>query len=130
MILLDTDVCIEILHKNEEVINRRKKENSASAISFMTVAELYYGASKSNRVSANNEIIDEFLLTIQIIHSDVAILRSYGQLKARLEIDGVSLADADLLIAATAIAKCEKLITGNIKHYSRITQLAIEDWIR
>ena len=130
MILLDTDVCIEILHRNERIIYRQKSESSPSAISFMTAAELYYGASKSNRATANTEIIEEFLLTVDIIQSDLAIIRTYGHLKARLELAGMALADADLLIAATAMEKCEKLITGNIKHYSRITQLSIENWLR
>ena len=130
MILLDTDVCIEILHRNERIANRQKSESSPSAISFMTAAELYYGASKSRSVSANIEVIDKFLLTVEIIQSDLAILRVYGELKARLELAGMSLADADLFIAATAIEKCEKMITGNIKHYSRLTQLTIENWLR
>jgi tRNA(fMet)-specific endonuclease VapC len=129
MILLDTDVCIEILHRNERIIYRQKSESSSSAISFMTAAELFYEASKSNHVSTNTEIIEKFLLTVVIIQSDRAIVRRYGQLKARLELAGMALADADLLIAATAIEKCEKLITGNIKHYSRITQLSIENWL-
>ena len=130
MILLDTDVCIEILHRNERIFYKQKLENSPAAISFMTAAELYYGASKSSCVAVNIEIIEEFLLTVDIIQSDLAIIRTYGQLKSRLELAGMALADADLLIAATAIEKCEKLITGNTRHYSRITQLSIENWLR
>jgi len=37
--------------------------------------------------------------------------------------------DADIMIAATCIVTCEKLITGNIRHYNRIDGLIIEDWI-
>jgi predicted nucleic acid-binding protein len=38
--------------------------------------------------------------------------------------------DADILIAATALSKCSKLITGNIKHFDRFENLIIENWIR
>jgi tRNA(fMet)-specific endonuclease VapC len=130
MILLDTDVCVEILHKNVSVLERRKQENDSLSVSFMTAAELYYGAAKSTQMTYNRNLVEKFLLTVNIIHSDVEIVRTYGELKAQLEKTGIPLADADLLIAATAIEKCTKLITGNSRHYKRIEQLRIEDWIR
>ena len=129
MILLDTDVCIEILHGNSKVIRRRNEEADTLGISFMTVAELYYGASKSNREDHNNQIVAEFLLTMNIIQSDIVIAKTYGELKTRLEKNGYPIADADLFIAATAKTKCEKLVTGNSRHYKRIEELKIEDWI-
>ena len=130
MTLLDTDVCIELLHGNENVIRKRKEENDILAVSFMTAAELYYGAAKSTKAAHNTGIVEGFLLTINIIHSDRGILRAYGELKTKLEKGGFPVADADLFIAATAITKCEKLVTGNIKHYQRIEVLRIENWIR
>jgi len=56
----------------------RKEEEGAVAVSFMTAAELYYGAAKSNRATHNNAIVDEFLLTVNIIYSDNLITRIYG----------------------------------------------------
>ena len=130
MTLLDTDVCIELLHGNKNVIRRRNEENDDLAVSFITAAELYYGAAKSPKAAHNTEIVESFLLTINIIQSDSEILRTYGELKTKLEKSGFPVADADLFIAATAITKCEKLVTGNIKHYQRIEVLRIENWIR
>ena len=130
MILLDTDTCVEILHGNLNVIRKRNEETDSVAISFITVAELYYGAAKSNKTDHNNQLVAEFLLTINIIQSDIAIARTYGELKAGLEKIGLPIADADLFIAATTITKCEKLITGNLRHYERITGLRIDNWIR
>lgn len=40
------------------------------------------------------------------------------------------LLDADVLIASTALTKCSKLITGNIKHFNRFENLVIENWIK
>lgn len=40
------------------------------------------------------------------------------------------LGDADLLIAAIALANGASLVTGNRWHYERIANLRIEDWIR
>ena len=130
MILLDTDVCIELLRGNFNVIERRQGYDEKVAICFMTVAELFYGAEKSNYKSKNTNLITQFLLTVDIIHSDLEILIKFGKLKALLGKDGNILSDADIFIAATAIAKCNMLITGNVNHFKRIEELRIENWIR
>ena len=128
MILLDTDICIEILRKNESVIDKRSQYDDATAVSFMSVAELYYGAAKSLNPTKNNWLIEEFLLTIEIIQTDNDILRKFGELKNSLYIENAILPDADIFIAATAYMKTEKLITGNIKHFRRFPNLIIENW--
>ena len=130
MILLDTDICIELLRGNFNVIERRQGYDEKIAISFMTVAELYYGAEKSNNISKNTNLIAEFLLTVEILHSDLEILIKFGKLKAFLGKAGNILSDADLFIAATAIVKCNMLVTGNVNHFKRIEELRIENWIR
>jgi len=130
MILIDTDVCIEILRGNQHVIDKRLEVDEPVAISFMTVAELYYGAEKSKNRSKNKHLVDEFILSIDIINSDIDILQKFGEIKAALEIKGFPLADADILIAATCFSRCNKLITGNSNHFDRIENLSIENWIR
>jgi predicted nucleic acid-binding protein len=47
-----------------------------------------------------------------------------------LEGRGRRLADADLFIAAIALAHGARLVTGNRRHYERIAELEIEDWMR
>lgn len=47
-----------------------------------------------------------------------------------LERQGNRVADADLFIASIALAQRATLITGNLRHYERIPDLLIEDWIR
>ena len=130
MILLDTDICIELLRGNSQVIDKRQGYEEKVAISFMSVAELFYGAEKSDNTGKNNRLIEEFLLTIEVIHSDLEILKKIGELKTVLGTGGNILADADILIAATTLAKCNMLITGNVNHFRRIEELKIENWIR
>lgn len=130
MILLDTDICIEILRGNEAVIEARDKSNDPVAISFMTVGELYYGATRSKNRVKNARIVEEFILSIQVINTDRAILKKFGELKAELYQHNQLLPDADILIAATSLIHCDKLITGNIKHFQRFQKLSIDNWIR
>jgi tRNA(fMet)-specific endonuclease VapC len=130
MILFDTDTCIGILRGYESILSRRRITNDEIAISFMTVAELYYGAEKSTNPGKNYHLIEQFLLSVTVINTDMTILKEFGKLKASLENQGIPLADADLLIAATCLTKCDLLVTGNIRHYNRISNLQLDNWLR
>ena len=130
MILLDTDICIEILRGNKVVIEKRLRRDERVAICFMTVGELFYGAERSKYKLKNLNLVDEFILSIDIINTDFGILRKFGELKSNLYEKNIMLSDADILIASTALTKCSKLITGNIKHFNRFENLVIENWIR
>ena len=130
MILLDTDICIELLRGNNRVIEKRRNYDDRVAISFMSVAELFYGAEKSDNPNENNSLVEEFFLTVRIINSDLDILRKFGEIKATIGKAGNILSDADIFVAATTLAKCNMLITGNVNHFMRIEELRIENWIR
>ncbi len=129
MILIDTDICIELLRGNNEVIDKRQSCDEQVSISFMTVGELYYGAERSTNRLKNKNVVDEFLLSIDIIDTDIEILTKFGELKANLYRNRFPLPDADILIASTALTKCTKLITGNSKHFNRFDSLTFENWL-
>ncbi len=129
MILLDTDICIELLRGNQTVIEKRQNYDNRVAISFMTVGELFYGAERSTNRFKNMNLVEEFILSIDIISTDIEILKKFGELKANLYKNQILLPDADILIASVALTKCTKLITGNIKHFTRFDNLSLENWV-
>ncbi len=129
MTLLDTDICIEILRGNQTVIEKRQNYENRVAISFMTVGELFYGAERSTNRVKNMNLVEEFILSIDIISPDIEILKKFGELKASLYKNKILLPDADILIASVALTKCTKLITGNIKHFTRFDNLSLENWV-
>ena len=128
MILIDTDVCIELLNGNKKVLQRRNEYDDPIGISFMSVAELYYGAEKSSNPSKNHSLVEALLLSLEIVQTDLSILKRFGMIKAPLVRSGTTIADADILVAATAMEKGSKLITGNMKHFQRIPGLVLENW--
>ncbi|MBN2049195.1 MAG: PIN domain-containing protein [Spirochaetales bacterium] len=130
MILFDTDICVELLRGNRDILRRRLDEPDDVAVSFMTAAELFYGSWKSKQPEANRHLVEAFLLSVTVIHSNLRILNTFGELKSWLEGRGSVLADADLFIAATALSAGSRLITGNIRHYNRIEELKLENWLR
>jgi len=128
MILLDTDICIELLKGNKRILQRRDQYDGPVGVCFMTIAELYYGAEKSRDPSKNMDTIEKLLITLEIVHTDIAILKRFGMIKAHLQKQGEPIADADILIASATLEKAERLITGNTRHFERIAGLALENW--
>ncbi|HXG18213.1 MAG TPA: type II toxin-antitoxin system VapC family toxin [Methylomirabilota bacterium] len=130
MRILDTDVCIEILRHNGRVISRRRATLDHVATTWITAAELYYGAAKSRTPQQKAEAVTEFLSTLPGLGLNERSAQRFGNIKADLEQIGQGLADADLLIGAICLAHNAILATGNLRHYERIKGLTIEDWIR
>jgi tRNA(fMet)-specific endonuclease VapC len=128
--LLDTDTCVAWLRRNAAVRRRVTAVGPASlAVSIVTVAELRYGASCSAQVDANHQAIDGFLSGVTVVGLDPAIARQFGDMKAGLRAQGQLLEDADLFIAATALAYQLTLVTNNTQHFARITSLQLENWL-
>lgn len=130
MRILDTDVCIEILRGNRDVIHRREETVDTIRTTWITAAELYYGAARSSAPEANRHLVGRFLTTLDVVQLDQLSVETFGRIKATLEGEGSRLADFDLLIAAAALSRAAVLVTGNRRHYERVAGLEIEDWIR
>ncbi len=129
MKLLDTDTCIHILRGNEAVIERRAATPDDVVTTWITAAELYYGAAKSNAPEKNRTLVQSFLSTLPVVGLDEAAVQVFGEAKALLERQGQRLADADLFIGAIAVAERATVVTGNRRHYERIPGIVLEDWI-
>lgn len=126
--LLDTNVCIELLRGNKLVRKRIEEVGPQNCrISEITVAELYYGACKSERSFEKKQDI-RFVLEIFDLVLMSPALAVYGEIKTFLEQKGNRIDEFDLLIAASAIEGGYILVTNNTKHIHRIPGLLVEDW--
>ncbi|MDR1248337.1 MAG: PIN domain-containing protein, partial [Treponema sp.] len=63
-----------------------------------------------------------------IIPIDLPIMEIFSDLKAKYRKVGITIDDFDLLIAATALTYNQIVVTNNVKHFSRIEELKIENW--
>jgi tRNA(fMet)-specific endonuclease VapC len=128
--LLDTDFCIAFLRENPLALDRMDEAGwQGVAVSVITVAELFVGARKSNRSSANRNKVQGFISNLAVLPLSTAILERFADIKVELMRRGERLEDFDLLIAATALAEGRTLVTGNRRHFGRIPGLRIEDWV-
>lgn len=130
MRVLDTDVCVELLRGNARVISRRQTSREPVATTWITVAELSYGAFRSAAPEQNLEKLTQFQATLPILGLDSRSANRYGEIRRLLERQGQRLEGEDLMIAAITLARGAVLVTGNRRHYDRIPGLSIEDWVR
>lgn len=129
--LLDTNICVYWLKGSETVEHKAVQVGlDTIVLSFITLSELYYGAYKSQRATENLDAVRKLADTLGCIESDEEICRMFGKLKADLEKDGKIIDDADLFIAACALANDAVLVTNNEKHFKRIKGLKLANWLR
>jgi tRNA(fMet)-specific endonuclease VapC len=130
MYLLDTNACIRILNGTSPALGQRLRFISRSQLRLSAVvkAELIYGARKGTRVAENLRLLERFFDTIASIPFDDACAEQYGLLREELDRAGTPIGPNDLLIAATARAYSAILVTHNVREFSRVAELRIEDW--
>jgi tRNA(fMet)-specific endonuclease VapC len=127
--LLDTNICIYYFKgqfKVKEKIEQIGYERFA--ISEITLAELIYGAEKSQKRNKNIAVIKDFSEKITIIPIFESI-NIYGKEKARLKTKGTIISDLDLFIGASAIFNEMTLVTQNVREFERMENIKIENWI-
>jgi tRNA(fMet)-specific endonuclease VapC len=97
-------------------------------LSSVVKAELLYGARRSSRVSENLRLLERFFDTIASFPFDDRCAEEYGLLREELDRAGTPIGPNDLLIAATARAHHAVLVTHNVREFSRVADLRLEDW--
>jgi tRNA(fMet)-specific endonuclease VapC len=53
----------------------------------------------------------------------------YGPLRARLEAEGRRLDEPDMRIASIALSRELTFVTGNVRHFDRVPDLTVENWL-
>jgi predicted nucleic acid-binding protein len=127
--LFDTDAISELLRQKPLPSYVRWLKTVAREdqfVSAVTVGELYHGAYRSPARERHLARIEERVLpAATILPYDAAVAKVFGRLRAELERGGRRLDDADLQIAATAIHHGLELVTGNLRHFQRISGLQL-----
>jgi predicted nucleic acid-binding protein len=123
--LMDTDVVVNHLRGKEKLSSQLISHGLA--VSVITLAELYYGAYKSDDKQVALISVDKTLSRLAVTQMPISeeVISVYADLKVRLEKKGNRLDDFDLLIAATAIANNLTLVSNNLKHFGRIPELEV-----
>lgn len=127
--LLDTCICVFLFRGKHNIQNRLNEIGCHNCyISEVTIAELKYGIEKCGNPLQEAEKLSRFIEKVNIVPFSEAI-NLYAFEKARLNKLGTPIEDFDLLIGCSALARNLIMVTDNEKHFNRIQNLSIENWI-
>lgn len=128
--MLDTNICIyTIKHKPEKVFQRLQEIDPEDiCVSSVTYAELVHGVEKSAAVEKNRLALLMLLAKIEILNFDVDAADCYGKIKADLDKKGMPIDPLDMMIAGHAMSMGYAVVTNNVKEFSRVQGLILENW--
>jgi tRNA(fMet)-specific endonuclease VapC len=128
--LLDTNTCIAFLKGKQTVIEKIRIIGIENlCLCSIVKAELWFGACKSERITANQAVLKELFAQFQSLPFDDNSIEDYGQIRALLSKAGTPIGANDFLIAAIAKENQLTLVTHNTKEFIRVPDLQLEDWI-
>ena len=99
-------------------------------ISAVTRAELAYGVALRPDALRLARLVEAFLSAAVTLAWDDAAADRHGELRARLRLAGQPIGDLDEMIAAHALSARAVLVSDNVRHFSRVEGLRLEDWLR
>jgi len=120
MILLDTNVLIEILKDNRVTIEKVESFHGRLAISSITVMELFYGALNK----AEMKKLEAFVSLFEIIDINEAI-STQSTLLVKRYAKSHNLDIPDAIIGSTALVLKSPLFTYNLKDFRFIDGLEL-----
>ena len=135
LFMLDTNVAIKAMKRREPIlqenIGRAIDQGDILSLSVITVHELRVGSLRnSNPVSAISKN-DMFMMLIDKVWSfEPSDAEVAAQIRARLMKLGLVIGSLDTLIAGQAVRLGLPLVTNNVREFSRIPNLNVEDWTK
>lgn len=134
MYLLDTNILSELIRKrpNPHLLSQlRSKPSHALLTSCICVMELRFGSMLREDFEVfwpkiNREIVSR----VKVVPLGEKESLIAGDILADMRKTGQSIGIEDVLIAASAITNKCIMVTANIRHFSRISGLVIENWLK
>lgn len=112
MNLLDTGIIIGML---------KEKRYSIGAVSPLTLIEVLRGIDDKKRTKVKQLLEESF----SVLNINNRIIETYCDIYCKLKKEGTPLPDADLLIAATAMAH-NLILETNDEHFQRLKPLGLK----
>ena len=132
-LLIDSTACIHAERNRstpEELVGEIMERwgDAELWVSVMSAAELFHGywrADHPSRRARREEFVEALLAAIPVLPVTLATARVVGQIDAQLTAEGQRIPTSDLLIAATALSRGDAIVTGDARHFDRVTGLTV-----
>ena len=125
-VILDTDILVDFLRGVDKAVKMVEdfiKGDTDICTTSINAFELYWGSfklGKSKRVDA----VDRLLTHLNVINFTQREARACGEEMAYLESIGMQIDIRDLIIGVLTRENNGAIVTGNVKHFSRIRNLS------
>ncbi|MCR5763223.1 MAG: type II toxin-antitoxin system VapC family toxin [Treponema sp.] len=133
MYLLDTNICIFLIKNKFPILTERilASNNNELFLSSVSIAEMEYGASKSQNREKNRQALLDFCTDFEnILDFTTEDTEAYGLIRAYLEKEGKVIGPYDMQIAAQAMTRNLTVVTNNYDEFVRIPWIKVEDWTK
>ena len=128
--LLDTNTLSDFIkHPTGKIFSKIQEVGEEKICTSIIVAcELQFGAEKKNSVRLKQRIALVFGL-IPILPLMPNMEKDYAKIRTYLERQGTPIGGNDLLIATHGLSLGLTVVTANIREFSRIPNLKVENWL-
>jgi tRNA(fMet)-specific endonuclease VapC len=126
---LDTNALIHAL-KGIGQLKQRVEQTRPSdlAVPAVVVYELEFGSLCSRNPETRKRELNRLLDVLPVLPFDGNAARHAARIRFDLEKSGGSISPLHTLIAGTILANGATLVTNDIKEFSRVPGLRVEDW--
>ena len=130
--LVDTDILSALMRRDLGAAGRaRSYLNTHGHLTFSIITryEILRGL-KAKTATAQLATFDVLCRASAVLPLSDAVVETASDVYAVLHRAGALVADADLLIASTALVHGLAVVTNNTSHFSRIPGLTVLNWLR
>ncbi len=129
--IADTSFIIDLMREEKEALDKAKQlsiNKETIFITTITLFELFSGLERSKKQNEEKQRIESTINSQLILGLEEESGKKAGEIHGTLIKEGNMLQPLDCLIAGIALVKNEKVITKNVKDFSRVKGLKIESY--
>lgn len=127
--MLDTNAVSELIRQPAGPVAQRLAAEPPDTVctSIVVASELRFGARRKGSAVLSARV-DQLLAVLPVLPFAPPADEHYADIRATLERAGTPIGSHDLFIAAHARALSLTLVTHNLREFSRVPGLALQDW--
>ena len=127
---LDTNMVSDLIRNPAETVASRIARVGASTvcINVVVAGEIRFGAKKRNSSRLTTQA-EKVLSGCDVLPMESPMEKDYAEIRHALERKGTPIGPNDLWIAAHARAAGLILVTDNVREFSRVPDLKVENWL-
>jgi len=126
--IMDTTALIDLLRSHQDIIIKLKElqqKNTPLFLTSISVFELWQGISDVHNEKKSQQL-HNLLESLGVFVFDIPAAKAAGTIHAGLKEEGQTIDSEDSMIAGIAKVHHETILTRNVKHFGRISDLQIE----